>query len=104
MCSKNRKFDRNVSPSVIAMGTLGFSGVELANLMNIATILAGRRGKDKISLKETDDSIDRIIAGMEGTQMTYGKNKMLIAYHEIGHAVWAVCVYAILGSCDGCRT
>ncbi|KAL9993557.1 hypothetical protein Hdeb2414_s0010g00357091 [Helianthus debilis subsp. tardiflorus] len=77
MCSKNRKFDRNVSPSVNAMRTPGFSGVELANLMNVATILAGRRGKDKISLKETDDSIDRIIAGMEGTQMTYGKNKML---------------------------
>ncbi|KAI7734287.1 hypothetical protein M8C21_012190, partial [Ambrosia artemisiifolia] len=87
--SKNKKLDRNVSLSVIAMRTPGFSGAELANLMNEAAILAGRRGKDKITLKEIDDSIDRIIAGMEGTQMTDGKNKMLVAYHEIGHAVCA---------------
>ncbi|KAL8211234.1 hypothetical protein R6Q57_005671 [Mikania cordata] len=62
---------------------------QLANLMNEAAILAGRRGKDKISLKDIDDSIDRIIAGMEGTQMTDGKNKILVAYHEIGHAICA---------------
>ncbi|KAD5960730.1 hypothetical protein E3N88_12202 [Mikania micrantha] len=87
--SKNKKLDRNVPLSVIAMRTPGFSGAELANLMNEAAILAGRRGKDKISLKEIDDSIDRIIAGMEGTQMTDGKNKILVAYHEIGHAICA---------------
>ncbi|KAM0067909.1 putative peptidase M41, AAA+ ATPase domain, ATPase, AAA-type, core, peptidase, FtsH [Helianthus debilis subsp. tardiflorus] len=87
--SKNKKLDRNVSLSVIAMRTPGFSGAELANLMNEAAILAGRRGQDKISLKEIDDSIDRIIAGMEGTKMTDGKNKMLVAYHEIGHAICA---------------
>ncbi|XP_076916039.1 ATP-dependent zinc metalloprotease FTSH 6, chloroplastic-like [Bidens hawaiensis] len=87
--SKNKKLEKNVSLSVIAMRTPGFSGAELANLMNEAAILAGRRGKDKISLKEIDDSIDRIIAGMEGTKMTDGKNKMLVAYHEIGHAICA---------------
>ncbi|GMH07839.1 hypothetical protein Nepgr_009679 [Nepenthes gracilis] len=87
--SSIKKLDEDVSLSVIAMRTPGFSGADLANLMNEAAILAGRRGKDKITLKEVDDSIDRIVAGMEGTKMTDGKSKMLVAYHEIGHAICA---------------
>jgi cell division protease FtsH len=73
----------------VAMRTPGFSGADLANLMNEAAILAGRRGKDRIGVKEIDDSIDRIVAGLEGTSMTDGKSKLLVAYHEIGHAVCA---------------
>lgn len=87
--SNNKKLDKDVSLGVIAMRTPGFSGADLANLMNEAAILAGRRGKDKITVKEIDDSIDRIVAGMEGTKMTDGKSKILVAYHEIGHAVCA---------------
>ncbi|CAI9272150.1 unnamed protein product [Lactuca saligna] len=87
--SKNKKVDKDVSLSVIAMRTPGFSGADLANLLNESAILAGRRGNDKITMKEIDDSIDRIVAGMEGTQMTDGKNKILVAYHEIGHAICA---------------
>ncbi|XP_068489145.1 LOW QUALITY PROTEIN: ATP-dependent zinc metalloprotease FTSH 6, chloroplastic-like [Phaseolus vulgaris] len=87
--SNNKKLDKDVSLSLIAMRTPGFSGADLANLMNEAAILAGRRGKDKITIKEIDDSIDRIVAGMEGTKMTDGRSKILVAYHEIGHAVCA---------------
>lgn len=87
--SKNKKLDKDVDLGVIAMRTPGFSGADLANLMNEAAILAGRRGKDAITLKEIDDSIDRIVAGMEGTTMTDGKSKILVAYHETGHAVCA---------------
>ncbi|GMN42232.1 hypothetical protein TIFTF001_011441 [Ficus carica] len=87
--SNNKRLDKDVSLSVIAMRTPGFSGADLANLMNEAAILAGRRGKDKITMKEIDDSIDRIVAGMEGTKMTDGKSKTLVAYHEVGHAVCA---------------
>ncbi|OVA08996.1 Peptidase M41 [Macleaya cordata] len=87
--SKNKKLDKDVSITVIAMRTPGFSGADLANLMNEAAILAGRRGKEKITMKEIDDSIDRIVAGMEGTKMTDGKSKILVAYHEIGHAICA---------------
>lgn len=83
----NKKFDSDVSLGVIAMRTPGFSGADLANLLNEAAILAGRRGKAAISAKEIDDSIDRIVAGMEGTIMTDGKNKSLVAYHEVGHAI-----------------
>ncbi|KAK7319253.1 hypothetical protein RJT34_03972 [Clitoria ternatea] len=83
----NKKFDADVSLDVIAMRTPGFSGADLANLLNEAAILAGRRGKTAISSKEIDDSIDRIVAGMEGTVMTDGKSKSLVAYHEVGHAI-----------------
>uniref|UniRef100_A0ACD5ZDC7 Uncharacterized protein n=1 Tax=Avena sativa TaxID=4498 RepID=A0ACD5ZDC7_AVESA len=83
----NKKFDPDVSLEVIAMRTPGFSGADLANLLNEAAILAGRRGRTGISSKEIDDSIDRIVAGMEGTVMTDGKSKSLVAYHEVGHAV-----------------
>eukprot|EP00262_Sarcandra_glabra_P013336 TRINITY_DN3669_c0_g1_i1.p1 TRINITY_DN3669_c0_g1~~TRINITY_DN3669_c0_g1_i1.p1 ORF type:complete len:695 (-),score=156.18 TRINITY_DN3669_c0_g1_i1:320-2404(-) len=83
----NKKFDNDVSLDVIAMRTPGFSGADLANLLNEAAILAGRRAKTAISSKEIDDSIDRIVAGMEGTVMTDGKSKSLVAYHEVGHAI-----------------
>lgn len=85
--ASNKKFDGDVSLDVIAMRTPGFSGADLANLLNEAAILAGRRGKMAISSKEIDDSIDRIVAGMEGTVMTDGKSKSLVAYHEVGHAI-----------------
>lgn len=83
----NKKFDNDVSLEIIAMRTPGFSGADLANLLNEAAILTGRRGKTCISAKEVDDSIDRIVAGMEGTVMTDGKSKSLVAYHEVGHAI-----------------
>ncbi|CAA7033455.1 unnamed protein product [Microthlaspi erraticum] len=83
----NKKFENDVSLEVIAMRTPGFSGADLANLLNEAAILAGRRGRTGISSKEIDDSIDRIVAGMEGTVMTDSKSKSLVAYHEVGHAV-----------------
>ncbi|KAK2359431.1 FtsH extracellular protease family [Trifolium repens] len=87
--SNNKKLDKDISLSIIAMRTPGFSGADLANLMNEAAILAGRRRKEKITMKEIDDSIDRIVAGMEGTKMTDGKSKILVAYHEVGHAICA---------------
>eukprot|EP00271_Cylindrocystis_brebissonii_P012104 TRINITY_DN30198_c0_g1_i1.p1 TRINITY_DN30198_c0_g1~~TRINITY_DN30198_c0_g1_i1.p1 ORF type:complete len:701 (-),score=129.87 TRINITY_DN30198_c0_g1_i1:534-2636(-) len=83
----NKKFVEDVSMKVIAARTPGFSGADLANLLNEAAILTGRRGKTAISAKEIDDAIDRIVAGMEGTVMTDGKAKSLVAYHEVGHAV-----------------
>lgn len=52
-----------------------------------AAILTGRRSKTAVSLAEVDDSVDRIVAGMEGTPMVDSKSKSLVAYHEVGHAV-----------------
>ena len=48
-----------------------------------AAILTGRRSKDATTLKEVDDSVDRIVAGMEGTPMVDSKSKSLVAYHEV---------------------
>nr|YP_010851097.1 Cell division protein FTSH [Aphanocladia stichidiosa]WGH13899.1 Cell division protein FTSH [Aphanocladia stichidiosa] len=85
--AKNKKIDKNVSLSIIARRTPGFSGADLANLLNEAAILTARERKNQITLKEIDKAIDRIIAGMEGTALIDSKSKRLIAYHEIGHAI-----------------
>ncbi|GAQ84699.1 FtsH extracellular protease family [Klebsormidium nitens] len=85
--ASNKKLADDISLEVIAARTPGFSGADLANLLNEAAILTGRRGKTAISAQEVDDAVDRIVAGMEGTRMTDGKSKSLVAYHEVGHAI-----------------
>merc|ERR1711997_35503 len=69
------------------MGTPGFSGADLANLLNEAAILATRYKKSSITKNEVNEAADRIIGGIEGTPMEDTKNKRLIAYHEVGHAI-----------------
>lgn len=85
--ARNKKLDDEVNLETIALRTPGFSGADLANLLNEAAILAGRRNKKSIALREIDDSVDRIVAGMEGKPLTDGKAKSLVAYHEVGHAI-----------------
>ena len=85
--AKNKKLNENVSLSIIARRTPGFSGADLANLLNEAAILTARKRKNSITLNEIDAAIDRIVAGMEGTPLIDSKSKRLIAYHEIGHAI-----------------
>lgn len=85
--AKNKKMANNVSIKTIARRTPGFSGADLANLLNEAAILTARRRKDAITINEVDASIDRVVAGMEGTPLTNSKSKRLIAYHEVGHAI-----------------
>ncbi|AFZ30885.1 ATP-dependent zinc metalloprotease FtsH2 [Gloeocapsa sp. BRSZ] len=85
--ARNKKLDPNVSLDAIARRTPGFTGADLANLLNEAAILTARRRKEAITLLEIDDAIDRVVAGMEGTPLVDSKSKRLIAYHEIGHAL-----------------
>lgn len=85
--AKNKKINEKISLSIIARRTPGFSGADLANLLNEAAILTARKRKNSINLQEIDEAIDRIIAGMEGTPLIDSKSKRLIAYHEIGHAI-----------------
>lgn len=85
--STNKKIEPSVSLPIIARRTPGFSGADLANLLNEAAILTARKRKEAITLQEIDAAIDRIIAGMEGTPLIDSKSKRLIAYHEIGHAI-----------------
>nr|YP_010902949.1 cell division protein FTSH [Hypnea flava]WCH55003.1 cell division protein FTSH [Hypnea flava] len=85
--ARNKKIAPTVSLSIIARRTPGFSGADLANLLNEAAILTVRRKKNAITLNEIDTSIDRIVAGMEGMPLIDSKSKRLIAYHEVGHAI-----------------
>jgi cell division protease FtsH len=85
--SRNKKLDKSVSLETIARRTPGFTGADLANLLNEAAILTARRRKEAITLTEIDDAVDRVVAGMEGTPLVDSKSKRLIAYHEVGHAL-----------------
>ncbi|MFC1938813.1 ATP-dependent zinc metalloprotease FtsH [Chloroflexota bacterium] len=79
-----------VSLEVLAKQTAGFSGADLANLVNEAAILAARRGKDTITMQELEESIDRVIAGPERKSRRISpKEKEITAYHESGHALVA---------------
>ena len=84
---RNKKLAEEVSLEVIAKRTPGFSGADLANLLNESAILTARRRKDATTMSEVDAAIDRVIAGMEGTALVDSKTKRLIAYHEVGHAI-----------------
>ena len=85
--ARNKKLQEDLTLESIARRTPGFTGADLANLLNEAAILTARRRKDSISISEIDDSVDRIVAGMEGSPLTDGRSKRLIAYHEVGHAL-----------------
>jgi cell division protease FtsH len=90
--ARNKKL--GVSLEAIARRTPGFSGADLANLLNEAAIMTARRRKDAITNLEIDDAVDRVVAGMEGTPLVDGKSKRLIAYHEVGHAIVATLIPA----------
>ena len=85
--ARNKKLSPDVSLEAIARRTPGFTGADLANLLNEAAILTARRRKEGITLTEVDDAVDRVVAGMEGTPLVDSKSKRLIAYHEVGHAL-----------------
>jgi len=85
--ARDKKLSPDVSIEGIARRTPGFTGADLANLLNEAAILAARRRKDAIEMVEISDAVDRVIAGMEGTPLVDSKSKRLIAYHEVGHAL-----------------
>jgi len=85
--AKNKPFDEDVSLVRVANRTPGFSGGDLANLLNEAAILATRYKKTTITKNEVNEAADRIIGGIAGSTMEDTKNKKLIAYHEVGHAI-----------------
>lgn len=85
--ARNKPLDESVSLVQLANRTPGFSGADLANLLNEAAILATRYKKSTITKNEVNEAADRIIGGIAGAQMEDTKNKKLIAYHEVGHAI-----------------
>ena len=84
--ARGKKLDSSVSLAQIAQRTIGFSGADLANLLNEAAILATRRKKNTITMEEVNLSVDRIVIGLEGKQVVRVKARQLTAFHEMGHA------------------
>ncbi len=85
--------DDNVRPSVIARGTPGFSGADLANLVNEAALLAARSNKRVVGMDEFEEAKDKIMMGTERRSLVMSeKEKRNTAYHEAGHAIVGYCV------------
>ncbi|MDO9399276.1 MAG: ATP-dependent zinc metalloprotease FtsH [bacterium] len=88
--AKKKPLAKNVSLSKIAMRTPGFSGADLANLLNEAAILATRRNKKIIEMEELFESIEKVMLGPERkSKILSEKEKKITAYHEAGHAIVA---------------
>lgn len=86
--AKKIPLDKDVDILTIARGTPGFSGADLANLVNEATLFAARANKQKISMQELDKAKDKIMMGAERRSMVMDEaEKKLTAYHEAGHAI-----------------
>jgi cell division protease FtsH len=81
----------DVDPRVIARGTPGFSGADLANLVNEAALLAARRGKRLVAAQEFEEAKDKVMMGTERKSMVMTEDeKRMTAYHEAGHAIVAL--------------
>ncbi len=79
---------KDVNLAVVARGTPGFSGADLANLVNGAALMAARRNKRKVTSKDFDDAKDKVLMGNERKSMAMDEQeKRLTAYHEAGHAI-----------------
>jgi len=86
--AKGKPIDESVNLDVLARRTPGFTGADLANLMNEAALLAARHGHKQITMWEMEEAIDRVIAGPERkTRVMSPKEKQRIAYHEGGHTI-----------------
>jgi len=88
---RNVPIAKDVNAKTIARGTPGFSGADLANLVNEAALLAARRGKRVVAMKEFEDAKDKVMMGPERRSMVMSEDeKELTAYHEAGHAIVAL--------------
>jgi len=86
--SRKKPLGEDVKLSVIAKTTAGFTGADLANLLNEAALLAARRGKDIINMPEIEDAMIKVMVGTEKKTRNMSENeKKLTAYHEAGHAI-----------------
>jgi cell division protease FtsH len=86
--AKNKPLSKEISMETLAKRTPGFSGADLENLLNEAALLAARRDKAVIDMKDCEEAIDRVVAGPERkSRLISQKEKDIVAYHESGHAV-----------------
>ena len=90
---RNTRLAAGVDPEKIAALTPGFTGADLANLVNEATLLATRRGADAVTLEDFTNAVERMVAGLEKrNRLLNPKEREIVAYHEMGHALVAVSI------------
>jgi len=95
--AKGKPFETNIDLDTIAKRTPGFTGADLANMLNEGALLAARRGHSKIQQEDLDEALDRVIAGPQRkSRIMDSKEREVIAYHEAGHAV----IGELLENCD----
>ena len=86
--AKNMKMDENCDLEKIARNLSGMTGGDIAQIMQRAGILAVRRGKEKVTQEELEDSFDRVVAGLKSKTKKLNENeKVIVSHHEIGHAI-----------------
>ncbi|MBQ7902077.1 MAG: ATP-dependent zinc metalloprotease FtsH, partial [Clostridia bacterium] len=86
--ARNKPLAESVDLSVIAKSTAGFTGADLANLLNEAALLSARHGKEVIEMPEIEDAMIKVVVGTEKKTRNMGeKERKLTAYHEAGHAI-----------------
>ncbi|MDO8678449.1 MAG: ATP-dependent zinc metalloprotease FtsH [Acidobacteriota bacterium] len=86
---RNVKLDPAIDLRKVAARTAGFAGADLANLVNEAALLAARRDAQVVQMRDFDEAIDRLIAGLEKKRVMSTKEREIVAYHESGHAIVA---------------
>ena len=88
---KNVQYETNLDVAKIAAMTPGMVGADLANLVNEAALLAVRRNKDKVTMSEFEEAVERVVAGLEKkNRLINPKEREIVAYHEMGHALVAL--------------
>jgi len=86
--TRNKPIAEDVDLKVLAQRTTGFVGADLENLVNEAALLAARAGRDKITMADFEEAIDRVIAGpARKSRVISSREKKIVAYHEVGHAI-----------------
>lgn len=86
--ARNKPLTKDVRMDVIAKRTTGFTGADLENLLNEAALLAARRNRKDISMREVDEAIDRVIVGTEKrSRVISDREKRIVAFHEAGHTI-----------------
>jgi cell division protease FtsH len=90
--TKQVKLSPAVDLRVVAARTAGFAGADLANLVNEAALLAARKDKTAVEMRDFDEAIDRLIAGLEKKRVMSQKEREIVAFHESGHAIVATII------------
>ncbi len=90
--AKDVRLDDSIDLEQVARETPGFSGADLANIVNEAALLAVRANRDRVLPQDFDDAIERVVAGLEKkNRLINAKERKIVAYHETGHALLAAC-------------